>query len=170
MLAAIIFAIIVYFYIEMFLARARQRRIQTVTKIQKKRRVEAAKKKEVESITKALEDVERELRIQEEINRLTGESVTARLAALGDEALLDQALIKQRRGRPEMEAHIDQTLRQADVRSRPRELAQSNLVDFDTDPEDRTTTTGQAVFRGNPNVQGYYNRFQSANPVRNLST
>lgn len=160
---AILFALIVYFYMELFNARARRRRIKEVTRVQKERVIEEKKKEEIKSITAAIQDVEKQLQIQEELTRLTGQQ---NIANLDDSTLINQALIKQRRGRPEMLAHIDQTLRQSsDVVSG----IQTNLVDFDTNPEKRLTANQAASTRINPEVQRYYTRYQSQDPVRNLN-
>jgi len=167
MFTAIFFALIVYFYMELFNARARRRRIKEVTRVQKERAQIEKKKEEIKSITAAIQDVEKELRIQEEITRLTGQQNAANLIGTSENTLIDQALIKQRRGRPEMLAHIDQTLRQSsDVVTG----IQTNLVDFDTNPEKRLTAMQASTTRINPEVQRYYTRYQSQDPVRNLNS
>lgn len=128
-IAAIIFGIMVYLYWELHRARAQRIRVLEVERIIKQREEKQREEQRSKSITQQIRDLQQAFSTQEEINYLEDIQTKANLKALEDNSLVEQALILQRRGRPEQGDHIvDQVHRQS--HSKPTVISQSNIVNY----------------------------------------
>lgn len=120
---------------ELHQERDRKFRLDQINRLQKKINSDEsklAKKSESEQKKTEMTDMQKAFSEQEEIKYLTDEQEIANIISSGEQtplnSIVDQALIQQRRGRPEQSIHIiDQSLRQSPGRITS---IQTNLVNL----------------------------------------
>ena len=128
-ITSIIFGIMIYIYMELHQERERKYRLNQIIKMQKKQNDVDPKRAQE---NQELSDMQRVFTDQEEIKYLSDEQEIANIISSGEQnplnTIVNQALIQQRRGRPEQTIHIvDQSLRQSPGRITS---IQTNLVNL----------------------------------------